>query len=166
MSLPTSNTAEPLNIWLTYTSPQHPVVALAVFQLQYSELSSTTSAVWDGCGVEIESLPKFCKDPEHDIGWRGLILKRGLTLNIPLWKYTRALALSTDSFLWRTSQSGRDQRNLKYWYLYCRPSKHSSGQGDIIAGWKMNKLKYKLWFPPPACAALHDWLFRCLSIIK
>ena len=36
------------------------------------------------------------------------------TLNIPLWKYTRALALSTDSFLWRTSQSGRDQRNLKH----------------------------------------------------
>ena len=43
------------------------MVALAVFQLQYSELSSTTSAVWDGCGVEIESLPKFCKDPEQQI---------------------------------------------------------------------------------------------------
>ena len=96
------------------------MVDLSVFQLQYSELSSTTSAVWDGCGVEIESLPKFCKDPEQKIIYIRKLsstlekMKIKLTLNIPLWKYTRALALSTDSFLWRTSQSGRDQRNLKY----------------------------------------------------
>ena len=81
------------------------MVDLAVFQLQCSELSSTTSAVLGGYGVEIESLPKFCKDPEQQILECYAMMstvpvsKMSLTLNIPLWKYTRALALSTDSFL-------------------------------------------------------------------
>ena len=48
---------------LTCTCPQRPEAGPEAFQPQCSEPSSTGVEAWDGCGVEIESLLKFCRDP-------------------------------------------------------------------------------------------------------
>ena len=40
---------------------------------------------------------------------------RYISLKLPLWKYTRALAFSTDSLRCSSSHGGRDHRNLQKW---------------------------------------------------
>ena len=166
-----------------------------------------------------------------------VIQDANVTLNIPLWKYTRALALSTDSFLWRISHRGSDHRNLKIWrvkYSFTKISeranntiqkyfvfKHiiqiqtTASELEILiwvlvvcwedqnirklpnqspspralpsvmgnttvrtrrntahcCWWKMIKLKYKLWFPPPApspppCTTLRSRCRMIVSVLK
>ena len=49
---------------LTCTCPQLPEAGPEASQPQCSEPSSRGAEAWDGCGVEIESLLKFYRDPE------------------------------------------------------------------------------------------------------
>ena len=82
-----------------------------------------------------------------------VIQDANVTLNIPLWKYTRALALSTDSFLWRISHRGSDHRNLKIWrvkYSYTKISKRANNTIEkyfvFEHTYRQLPLNLKIWF--------------------
>ena len=109
------------------------MVALAVFQLQYSELSSTTSAVWDGCGVEIESLPKFCKDPEHGRYLHNLRLNDETNLKHSFMEVHQGFSFEHGFISVKNFAERERPEEPEILIFIFPPSKQSSRQGNIIA---------------------------------
>ena len=118
---------------LTCTSQQHLEVDLAVFPLQYSELSSRAFVVSGGYGLGIESLPKFCKDPEHGRYLHNLRLNDETNLKHSFMEVHQGFSFEHGFISVKNFAERERPEEPEILIFIFPPSKQSSRQGNIIA---------------------------------